>query len=97
VTNHPSRSRARLAEYGARLRTVDEQTVLVEMTDPNDGSMSRYQYRRLDDGIERRILAHDGSPFRDTGSPWEPLSRNEIAALRAVRGEYHPILDPLGL
>lgn len=93
MTNHPRRSRARLAEYGARLRTIDGATV-VEMIDANDNSRSRHQYRRADAGIERRVLDADGTPFIDTGSPWEPV---DVTALRAVRGTYHPILDPLGL
>lgn len=92
MTNHPRRSRARLAEYGARLRTIDGRTV-VEMIDTNDGSRARYQYRRAGAGIERRVLAPDGTPDIDSGSRWEPVN---LAALMAVRGQYHPILDPLG-
>lgn len=70
----------------------------IEMVDPNDGMRRRFQYRRTEDGgLERRVLRHDGSPFGDTGSPWEPYTAREIAGMAAQRGEYHPILDPLGL
>ena len=31
-----------------------------------------------------------------TGSPWETMTVDEIGSLLANRGEYHPILDPLG-
>ena len=94
MTAHPNRSRARLAEYGAKLRTIDGRRV-VEMLDPNDNARRRFQYRRIGDGLERRVLRSDGSPFRDTGSPWEPV--DDLDRMRAMRGHYHPILDPLGL
>ncbi|MCU0918739.1 MAG: hypothetical protein MUF16_00125 [Burkholderiaceae bacterium] len=92
MTNHPRRSRARLSAYGARLRTIDGQRV-VEMIDPNDGSRSRYQYRRHAATISRRVLGSDGSVVSD----WVALSLDDLAALMRVRGHYHPILDPLGL
>jgi hypothetical protein len=96
MTNHPRRSRARLARYGARLRTVDGERV-VEMVDPNDNARRRYQYRATGGGtLETRILRADGSPMLE-GSAWEAYADNELAALRGVRGTYHPILDPLGL
>jgi hypothetical protein len=91
VTNHPRRSRARLIECGARLRTVDGIQV-IEMVDPNDNSQSRYQYQRHGDIILRRILSRDGSTITD----WTALHSAEMAALMAMRGTYHPILDPLG-
>lgn len=86
---------SRLREYGGRMLTIDGRRA-VQLVDPNDNAKRRFQYRRTLDrtGIERRVLAHDGQPFRDTGSPWELV---DIAALAAVRGSYHPILDPLGL
>lgn len=84
---------ARLRQYGGRLITIDGR-VVVEMRDPNDNAHRRCQYRREADGIERRVLTADGQPYRDSGSPWEPV---DIDALRHVRGTYHPILDPLGL
>lgn len=94
---HPNRSRSRLAQYGARLRTIEGRKT-VETVDPNDGARRRFHYRRSPGGgLERRILRSDGSPFIDTGSPWEPYTAREIAAMAAQRGEYHPILDPLGL
>lgn len=97
MTNHPNRGLARLAEYGARKRTIDGATV-IEMVDPNDGSSSRHQYRRTSDGgLEHRVLAHDGTPLIDTGSPWEAYTDGDLNRLRAVRGRFHPILDPLGL
>lgn len=92
MTNHPRRSRARLAEYGARLRTIDGVTV-VEMIDPNDGSRSRYQYRREAATVARRVLSSDGVVIAD----WTPMTLSELAVLMSVRGQYHPILDPLGL
>ena len=96
MSAHPNRSRSRLAQYGARLRTIDGRKV-VEMVDPNDNARHRYQYRRSEDGaLERRVLRSDGSPDAD-GSPWEPYSPEELASLCAMRSQYHPILDPLGL
>lgn len=95
MSNHPHRNR--LARYGARIVLTDGQRT-VEMGDPNDNAGRRYQYRRsLDGGLERRVLRDDGTPMGDTGSPWEPYTDGDLAALRAVRGDYHPILDPLGL
>lgn len=91
MTNHPRRSRARLTEYGARLRTIEGVRV-VEMIDPNDNSRSRYQYQRHGDTILRRILLSDGTPLTD----WTALTRGEMVALADVRGRFHPILDPLG-
>jgi hypothetical protein len=77
---------------------------LVEMVDPNDNARRRFQYRRIGIhdplrgliGIQRRVLTRDGSPM-DDGSPWETYTLEEFAALNAARGQYHPILDPLGL
>lgn len=91
MTNHPRRSRSRLAQYGARLRTIDGQRV-VEMVDPDDNS--RYQYQRYNDVVLRRVLAADGKTIV---TDWTALMRDELASLMRVRGEYHPILDPLGL
>lgn len=89
---------ARLSDYGGQIITIDGQRV-VQLVDPNDGAQRRFQYR-LAPGpqrqIERRVLAHDGQPFRDTGSPWEPMTDTEYRALLSVRGDYHPILDGLG-
>lgn len=95
MTNHPNRTRARLARYGAKLRTIDGATI-VEMVDPNDNARRRFQYRRSGSGIERRMLRADGSPMMD-GSPWEEYTAADLASLRAARGQFHPILDPLGL
>ena len=93
--NHPNRNR--LAQYGGRIVTIDDQRA-VELRDPNDNAKRRFQYRRsLDGGLERRMLREDGSAFIDTGSPWEPYSEHELASLRSMRGQYHPILDSLGL
>jgi hypothetical protein len=91
MTNHPRRSRARLADYGARLRTIDGVTV-VEMIDPNDNSRSLYQYRREAATVARRVLSSNGDIITD----WIALAPSELAALMSVRGQYHPILDPLG-
>lgn len=95
MTNHPNRGRSKLAEYGGRLRTIDGRKV-VEMVDPNDNGRARYQYRRAGERLERRVLQHNGQPFRN-GSPWEPYRDSDLAEMRAARGKYHPILDPLGL
>lgn len=92
MTNHPRRSRSRLAQFGARLRTVDGQRV-VEMVNPNDNSGARYQYRRDTDAVLRRVLSADGAIITD----WTAMTRDELISLLRVRGEYHPILDPLGL
>jgi hypothetical protein len=80
-----------LRRYGGRRRSIDGQDV-IELRDPNDNAQRRFQYRRSADGIDRRVLTRDDQPMRD-GSPWEPV---DLPALRAVRGTYHPILDPLG-
>lgn len=45
--------------------------------------------------IERRTLAADGQPFRDSGSPWERMTADELLAMWRVRGDYHPVLDAL--
>lgn len=89
-------SDARLSQYGgSMIRTDDRPTV--EMINPNDNASKRFQYRRSSDGgVEKRVLCDDGTPMRD-GSPWERLSAADVAAMAAARGEYHPILDPLGL
>jgi len=92
MTHHPRRSRSRLAQYGARLRTVDGVKV-VEMVDPNDSSRSRYQYRRCNDTVWRRVLTADGETITD----WTALTADELRQLVRTRGDYHPILDPLGL
>jgi hypothetical protein len=84
---------SKLREYAARYTREDGRLVL-EMQDPNDNSRSIYQYRRANDlrYIERRRISEDRSLFTD-GSPWELV---EISQLRAMRGDFHPILDPLG-
>jgi len=82
----------RLREYGGRMIVTDGRAT-VELRDPNDNSLSRYQYRRTTEGIERRILDAHGRASRDSGSPWAPA---DVAAMLRVRGRYHPILDPLG-
>lgn len=84
----------RLRDYGGRIITTDGLRT-VEMRDPNDNGHSRYQYRRREGKIERRVLAHDGTAFRDTGSPWERLTPEDLIAMAHTRGAYHPILDEL--
>jgi hypothetical protein len=81
----------KLKEYGGRLVDTDGR-LTVELVDPNDNARRRFQYRRAGEGIDRRILQSDGEPMLD-GSPWEPC---DLAIMRAARGNYHPILDPLG-
>lgn len=68
----------------------------VELRDANDNSRSRYQYRRSGDAIERRRLTESGESCND-GSPWTIVSESDLAAMRGIRGKYHPILDSLGL
>ena len=92
MTNHPRRSRSRLAQYGARLRTIDGHPT-VEMVNPNDNSRSRYQYQRRDGTVWRRVLTADGETITD----WTALTADELAQLVRTRGDYHPILGPLGL
>jgi len=84
----------RLAQYGGSLRQVDGEMV-VQLVDPNDNAARRFQYRRAASTLERRVLQSDGTPFSD-GSEWQPLAPHELQALLAVRGQWHPILDPLG-
>ena len=87
MINHPRCSK--LAEHGGRITETDGRRT-VEMVNPNDNARRRFQYRRSDDGLERRIL-------RDTGShshgAWESMTIDEIGSMLANRGEYHPILD----
>lgn len=92
MTTHTTPDLKRLAKYGARLRIIDGAAV-VEMIDPNDGSHSRYQYRREAATIARRVLSSTGDIITD----WTALTHSEMAALVGVRGHYHPILDTLGL
>ncbi|OFW05629.1 MAG: hypothetical protein A3H96_11250 [Acidobacteria bacterium RIFCSPLOWO2_02_FULL_67_36] len=89
------RTDPRLRVYGGTILTVDGQRV-VQLVDPNDNARRRFQYRRTLDGtgIEQRTLRADGQPYTDTGSPWEPA---DVATMRRIRGDYHPILDSLGL
>lgn len=95
MVNHPKRNK--LAEYGGKIIETDGLRT-VEMVSPNDNARRKFQYRRSEDGgLERRVLQSSGKPFVDTGSPWEQMSEDEIAQLHLTRGEYHPILDPLGL
>ena len=93
MVNHPRRNM--LAEHGGRITETDGRRT-VEIRDPNDNAKRRFQYRRSDDGLQRRILRDNGEPFLDTGSPWESMTIDEIGSMLANRGEYHPILDPLG-
>jgi len=85
----------RLQQYGGRMIETDGRPT-IELVDPNDNAQQRFQYRRSGDGIERRVLAHDGRAMRD-GSPWERMTASEVFAMVQIRGQYHPILDPLGL
>lgn len=87
---------ARLSMYGGRIIETDGIRT-VEMIDPNDNARTRHQYRIGGAGLERRHLTAFGQSFRDTGSPWERIPDQEIAQMYAVRGQYHPILDELGL
>lgn len=87
---------SRLSEHGGMMVDTDGRKT-VELVDPNDNSRSRYQYRREGESIERRRLTESGEPYRDDGSPWTLMSESDLTAMRAIRGEYHPILDPLGL
>lgn len=84
-----------LREYGGRMLVTDGLPT-VEMRDPNDGARARHQYRVGADGLERRVLQHDGSAL-DDGSPWTTYSEGELLLLRAACGTYHPILDSLGV
>jgi hypothetical protein len=77
----------KLHEYGGRIIMIDGRRV-VEMRDPNDNARTRYQYRLSTNGaLEAR--RNDG--------PWETRTATELAELRRQRGQYHPILDELGL
>jgi len=82
----------KLKQCGGRLIETGDR-IGIELVDPNDNAQRRFQYRREGEGLERRMLQADGRPF-DDGSPWEPC---DLAAMRAGRGIYHPILDTLGL
>lgn len=94
MVNHPKRNR--LAAYCGRIIETDGRKT-VELRDPNDNAKRRYQYRRCGPAhIERRVLQGNGKPFR-AGSPWEQMTVDEVAQLHMARGEYHPILDPLGI
>lgn len=86
---------SQLSEHGGRMIQTDGIDT-VELIDPNDNARARYQYRRAGETIERRRLMESGEPYND-GSPWTIVSESDLAAMRAMRGKYHPILDPLGL
>lgn len=95
MVNHPRRNK--ITEYGGRIINTDGRKT-VELRDANDNAKRRFQYRRVGlAAIQRRVLTADGKPFIDTGSPWELMTFDEVAQLHSVRGEYHPILDPLGI
>jgi hypothetical protein len=82
---------SKLAEYGGRMIQTDGRTT-VEITNPNESRKRLFQFRRSAEGIERRIMQSDGEPMPD-GSPWEPC---DLLTMLAVRGSFHPVLDPLG-
>jgi hypothetical protein len=84
--------RKHLSTYGGRLLATDGR-MTVEMIDPNDNSESRYQYRRGDTGLERRMLSHDEVEI----DGWTTYTPSELAGLLAMRGNWHPILSPLGV
>ena len=84
---------SRLSEYGGRIVQTDGLRT-VEMVGANDNARRRFQYRQRGSTIERRVLDCDGVRFSD-GSPWEILTDEDIGAMRAVGGEYHPILDEI--
>lgn len=87
---------SKLSDYGGRMVQTDG-IPTVELRDPNDNAKKVFQYRRTTDGgIERRVLMEGGVPYPD-GSPWESLSASDLQHLQSVRGQYHPILDPLGM
>lgn len=65
----------------------------MELRDPNDSLKRRFQYRRAGlAGIERRVL-HGV----DAISPWELMDLEDIRRLYMTRGDFHPIIDTLGL
>lgn len=80
-----------LRSYLAEIIVTDGRVTL-EMRDPNDNSQSRYQYRRGDYGLERRVLTDGGNTITD----WRPFTTSEIDGMRSVRGEFHPVLDLFG-
>jgi hypothetical protein len=82
---------SKLAEYGGRMIQTDGRPT-VEMPNPNNDRKRLFQFRRSSEGIERRILESDGELMLD-GSPWRSC---DLLTMRAVRGNFHPILDPLG-
>lgn len=85
-----------LAEYGGRIIVVDGRET-VELVDPNDNAQKRFQYRvNKARNVERRVLCADGEVM-DDGSPWRELTDRDISYMQHIRGQYHPILDPLGL
>jgi len=85
---------SKLSEYGGRIVWTDGKKT-VELHD--DTAKKVFQYRlTADGGIERRVLLEGGIPYPD-GSPWESMSASDIRHLQSVRGQFHPILDPLGM
>lgn len=77
-------NRQGLAEYGGKILPDG----ILEMRDPNDDAMHRYQYARVEGKPSRRVLPDAGD--YDPPAQWEPLDLGEIAG---ARGMYHPILD----
>ena len=89
-------TRTKLKQYGGKLLRVDGRKT-VQLVDPTDNARRRFQYRAaLGGGLEKRMLRPDGERY-PSGSPWEPYSAFELASLLLQRGQWHPILDPLGL
>jgi hypothetical protein len=82
---------SKLAEYGGRLIQTDGRPT-VEIANPNNDRKRLFQFRQSAEGIERRILQSDGEPLLE-GSPWKPC---DLLTMQAVRGNFHPVLDPLG-
>lgn len=83
---------SKLSQYGGRILTIDGQRI-VEMLDPNDNSKSRHQYRAIVGVLEHRLLDSDGTVIEE----WAPRTPAELRQMQAVRGQYHPILDEVGL
>ena len=85
---HPNRSRSRLAQYGARLRTVVGRKV-VELVDSNDNARARHQYRRS-------VETGSPAPGRYRRNGCAPIPAGGPGASRAVDDTTGPRLGDQG-
>lgn len=82
----------KLAQYGGRMLRQGKLSI-VELRDPNDNAKPRFQYALIEAQLHKRILNSKGEVM----VPWERIGDDGFLAMIQQRGQFHPILDPLGL